>query len=274
VPTVITIHDAGALLHPGDFPREWRLYNRYVLPAVARRAQAIMTGTETARQDLVRHLGLREAQIVVAPYGVDDIYRRPVDPCRVAVWRKRLGDPPVLLFSGAPSPRKNLDAVLRILRDAAPGNALGQARLAISGASESAFPLYSRWLSERGLQDRVQWLGTVSRDDMPGLYAAVDALVYPSLYEGFGLPPLEAMSVGTPVIASRVSCLPEVLGDGALLVDPVNHRELGEAVRVVLEEPTVRHDILERGHKRAGQYTWESCAARTASVYRRIAGDA
>jgi glycosyltransferase involved in cell wall biosynthesis len=220
VPLVLTMHDASPFHYPTDFTAEWRVYSRLFLPLIARSASVILTGTQAMRADVSRHYRLSLRRIVVTPYGVDERYRQPLSEGAIASMREQMGSAnPTLLFSGAPLARKNLDLVLQALSNAA-GAPLSRARLAISGAAADDFPAYRDKIDALGLRERVTWLGRLPQDDLPLVYAAADVLVYPSFYEGFGFPPLEAMSVGTPVVASNASCLPEVLGDAALLVEP------------------------------------------------------
>src|SRR5262249_34534073 len=146
-----------------------------------------------------------------------------------APTRPRWG-PPRLLFAGAPIERKNLGLVLRAMASARAGSPLRDAELLISGATPVSFPSHASDIARLGLNCRVRWLGLLPREVMPSLYREVDLLLYPSLYEGFGLPPLEAMAAGTPVVASRAACLPETLGGAAVMVDPRDAEELGAAI--------------------------------------------
>ncbi|HLJ67468.1 MAG TPA: glycosyltransferase family 1 protein [Chloroflexota bacterium] len=272
-PFIITMHDAGAFRFPLDFNREWRAYNRFVLPALARRASAVIAGTEAARADLINYYGLAPERIVVTSYGVGERYRRPPRPDVMSRLRASLAnDRPLLLFCGGPSPRKNLDVALQAMAAAASGSALAAARLAISGASAEGYPAAVELIRRLGLNERVTWLGRIPAEEMPELYAVAGALVYPSIYEGFGLPPLEAMSIGTPVVASSIPPLREILGTAALLVDPRDPDALASALDTVLDQPEVRDRLAGRGKRRSAAYTWERCAAQTAEVYRKVVG--
>lgn len=273
VPLVITMHDAGAIRYPDDFPREWQLYNKHILPRIARRARAIITGTEASRVELARYYGISLNRIAVTRYGIDKRYHQNLDPGEIAREKARLANgAPLLLFPGAPVSRKNLDIVLRTIKDGRPESVLSLIRLAISGASEDQFPRYRDWIKGHGLSERVLWLGHVASDRMPLLYAAADAVIYPSFYEGFGLPPLEAMAVGTPVIASTASCLPEVLGHAALLVAPNDDQGFTEAAEEVLTRLDLRARMVAEGKIHAAQYTWARCAEETCDVYRSVLG--
>lgn len=275
VPFVVTMHDAASMRFPGDYPLEWRLYNRLVLPERARKARAVLVGTETSRRDLARYYRIKPARIHVTRYGIDDVYHRPLDASAVAGERTRFthGETtPLVLFSGAPVTRKNLDIVLRVMAEAPPEQRLAHARLLICGADREDFAHYGTWIAEHGLEERVRWLGRVPPERMPLLYAACDALVYPSFYEGFGLPPLEAMAAGTPVVASNAPCLPEVAGDAALLVDPTDDREFARAIEAVLTQPDLRARLISAGRRRAAAHTWARCADETVRVYRHALG--
>jgi glycosyltransferase involved in cell wall biosynthesis len=173
----------------------------------------------------------------------------------------------LLLFSGAPFRRKNLDVVLRAMSGAAEGSKLSEALLLISGATESGFEEYRASIAAGGLRQRVRWLGRVLHESMPALYGAVDMLVYPSVYEGFGLPPLEAMSVGTPVVAASASCLPDVLGDAALLVPPDDAQGFAHAMNSLLTNEALRQKMVAAGQARAATYTWERSARQTLEAY-------
>jgi glycosyltransferase involved in cell wall biosynthesis len=273
LPLVITMHDAASMRFPGDYPIEWRVFNRLFLPGAARRARAVITGTRTSRADLSRYYRIRRSRIYVTPYGIDDRYHSPIDAAAIARERSGLCGPagePLILFPSAPLARKNLDIVLRALAAAPPDSPLARARLAISGATESSFRAYVEMISRLGLHGRVAWLGRVDVDRMPLVFAAADLVVNPSLYEGFGLPPLEAMAVGTPVLASTAPCLPEVAGDSALLVDPNDLRGFIAAAEAVLTRPELRARLVSSGKQRAAAHTWERCAEETCRVYRRV----
>lgn len=269
VPCVITIYDAAGVRFPHDYSLEWRLYTRAVLPSIARHAARIITLSRAARDDIMSCYHLDPTRIAVTYAGVDDIYFAPIDPAKVDVERQRLGqEGPIILFAGAPLRRKNLDVVLQALAGAAPSMTLSQARLMITGASAATFSDYVRTIEGLRLTQRVTWLGQVATERMPALYAAADLLVYPSLYEGFGFPPLEAMATGTPVVAANRSSLPEVLGNAALMIDPTDGRAFAEAAEAALANLGLRARLIAAGRQRAEGYRWQRCAEETAAVYR------
>jgi glycosyltransferase involved in cell wall biosynthesis len=261
VPFVVTIHDAGARIAPADHPLEWRTYDRMFMPARLRAAAAVITGSEFARREVVEAYQLNPDQVFAIPYGLDSRYFQPQIQLR--------GDQGPILFPGAPVGRKNLDAVLRCIAVSS-DSGLGSVSLEISGASAQDFPVIAARIRDMGLEKRVRWLGQVPQDGMPELYANASVVVYPSLYEGFGFPPLEAMAVGTPVVASDRGSLPEVLDDAALLVDPTDDRALSEALESVLARPELRERLRRTGRERARTFTWEKCADGTVDLYRSV----
>jgi glycosyltransferase involved in cell wall biosynthesis len=264
-PLVVTAHDDGVSRYPGGHPLEWRLFTRHVLPRLARRAEAVITPSEFVRGELVTSWRLDPARVAAIPHGVSEAFAAPAGGRAASRARPRL------LFPGAPIERKNLGLVLDALASAAAGSPLRDAELVISSAEARSFPSQAAHVARLGLDERVRWLGVLPRQDVPALYREVDVLVYPSLYEGFGLPPLEAMAAGTPVVAARAACLPETLSDAAVLVDPHDAGALAAAVESLLTDTALRASMIAAGRARAATFTWERSAAATANVYRAVA---
>lgn len=261
-PLVLTVHDVSANQFPGDHTLEWRAYTRLFLADRARSAARVITGTEFSRREIVDQLGVRPERISVTPYGV------PAQFLSLPPSNKPVADPPLLLFPGAPTRRKNLELVLRALAESPPQSVLRRGRLVITGATADRFPAHATQIKEMGLDGRVEWRGKLPAGAMPPLVTGADLVVYPSLHEGFGFPALEAMAAGTPVIASNAGCLPEVLGDGALLVDPNRLDQFISAAESLLTNQDVRCDLVARGRARAARYSWARCADQTVDVYR------
>jgi glycosyltransferase involved in cell wall biosynthesis len=265
VPVVLTFHDDAVSRHPGGHPLEWQLFTRHALPRLLRRAAAVITPSEFVRAELLTDLRLDPERVVAVPHGVAPEFATGESPARAA-------GRPRLLFAGAPIERKNLGLVLAAMAAAPAGSPLAEAELLVSGAGPGSFPHHESEIARLGLGPRVRWLGVLRREAMPALYREVDVLVYPSLSEGFGLPPLEAMAAGTPVVAARASCLPETLGDAAVLVDPHDPADLAGAVEALLAGPELRARMVAAGRARAASFTWERCATATLEVYERVAG--
>jgi glycosyltransferase involved in cell wall biosynthesis len=263
VPFVVTVFDLSTRRFPGDHPLEWRGYERWLLPSRVRAAARVIAISDLTRQEVVRDYSVPAERVVTVYPGVDGRFFR-----QAGGSAKRSGVAPCMLFPGAPVARKNLELVLRAMAVAPLESALGRAHLQISGASAARFPEHVARITELGLSSRVSWLGQASSEEMAAAMAAADVCVYPSLYEGFGFPPLEAMASGTPVVASNVSCLPEILDDAALLIDPSQVTGFSDAVQAVLTDEQLRGRLIAAGRKHAAAFTWERCAQRTVDVYR------
>lgn len=256
VPLVVTVHDAAPRRFPRDHPLEWRLYDRQVMPGRLREAARVIAVSEFARLEVIDHYGLQPEKVVAIPNGIDDHFlRRGLDPERATDG--------LMLFPGGPIGRKNLDVVLRVM-----ASRLQNTTLEISGAAAGDFPHYGQMISSMGLESRVMWLGHVP--DMAEVIRRASVVVYPSLYEGFGLPPLEAMALGTPVVASNRGSLPEILDNAALLVDPEDDAAVAGAIESVLSKRELREQLRAAGMALAGTYTWDRCAERTLDVYRDV----
>jgi alpha-1,3-rhamnosyl/mannosyltransferase len=261
-PFVLTVHDTSTERYPEDHPLEWRTYTRLFLAERARAAARVITGTEHSRREIIDDLGVPAERVAVTPYGVAERFTQ------TSAARTATSDPPLLLFPGAPTRRKNLTLVLDAMASAPAGSALGRARLAITGATVERFPEPRDRIKSLGLEGRVDWRGKVPAGIMQDLIQSADLVVYPSFHEGFGFPALEAMAAGTPVLASNAACLPEVLGDGALLVDPSDVRAFIAAAETLLENSGRRLELITKGRARAAQFTWKRCAELTTQVYR------
>jgi glycosyltransferase involved in cell wall biosynthesis len=261
VPLVVTVFDLSTRRFPEDHPLEWRAYERLLLPKRLGSAARVIAISEVTRQDVIREYGVAPDRVVTVYPGVDERFF-------AAVPRRRAAGAPRLVFPGAPVARKNLGLVLRAMAGAGRASELAKATLEITGAAAGRFPDVVGIIDSLGLSKRVTWLGLLPLDELPGVLAAADAVVYPSLYEGFGFPPLEAMAAGTPVVASTASCLPEILDGAALLVDPGDVAAFSDAVESVLATPAVRRRLVEAGRRRASEFTWKRCAEKTLDVYR------
>lgn len=260
VPFVTTVFDLSTRRFPGDHPFEWRAYERWVMPSRAKAAARVIAISELTRQDVISTYAVKARRVVTIHPGVGAGFFQAGPPRRAAE--------PRLIFPGAPVARKNLDTVLSAMAAAPTGSFLSKACLQISGATADRFLDHASRIAALGLAGRVEWLGLVPVDEMPRVMASADVCVYPSLYEGFGFPPLESMASGTPVVASNASCLPEVLGDAALLVEPTDVKGFGEAVESVLSNIEVRARLVTAGREHVRDFTWERCAERTMDVYR------
>jgi glycosyltransferase involved in cell wall biosynthesis len=268
-PLVLTVHDVLPWRFPELFSRTNAARQKLLVSRAARRASRIMVGSEYTRREVVELLGVEPGRVAVAPLGVDRRFRRiDADPVALA---HRFGIPPgpFALWVGNPEPRKNLSTLLRafaLVRRRAP-----ECSLVLVGSERVADRETERELDLLG--STVIRPGFVTDEELVALYSATTCFVFPSLYEGFGLPPLEAMACGAPVVAADRTSVPEVVGDAAVLVDPSDPDALADAIeRVVLSPETATH-LRRVGQQRAREFTWDRCAERTVDAYRAALAD-
>ncbi|MGH7529240.1 MAG: glycosyltransferase family 4 protein [Gemmatimonadales bacterium] len=271
LPLVATIHDIMPLRFPELFRPWFRRYAALVMPRFARRARAVIAVSQATKDEIVHRLGVAPERITVIPHGVDAACgpRPPDDPTLPALRRRYDLPERYVLAVGSVEPRKNLPRVLeavRLLRDGSPAGARDVAF--VHCGPEGFRPAdVARVVHSLGLNGTARFLGYVPADDLRSLYAGARALVFPSLWEGFGLPVLEAMACGCPVITSNVSSLPEVAGGAAVLVDPQSVEAIAAALARVWVDDRHRDDLVRRGLAHAARFTWEAAARATAAVY-------
>ncbi len=270
--TVVTIHDLIPLRLPAYRGSLLvRAYTRLVA-ASARRANAIIADSECSQHDIVNHLGIDAARVHVV-YLAADVRYRPVDD---TVVRAKYALPEkYLLYLGGFDQRKNVRVIIEAFTHLPEFHARGY-RLALAGVrlgEDSAFfPSPQRIARQVGLpKEAIQYIGWVDEDDKPALYSGATAFLFPSLYEGFGLPPLEAMACGAPVVCSNASAMPEVVGDAALQVDPHDVSAWADAIHAVLTDAARRAAIRERGIAQSKKFSWDRAADETLAVYESVA---
>lgn len=252
---VATLHDANHLALPENYSPVHTLYYRLIVGPRSKRASALLTVSEFSRDELARHLGLTPYKLQVIAPGVDELYQPPTSSeAEDFIQRHRLPER-YLAAVGNTKAHKNLGLLAKI----APQLPIPIVLLAGKGAAR-----------ELGFPDSTVELTELPEQEMPLFYGAAQALLLPSRYEGFGLPALEAMAAGCPVVASNVSALPEVTGEAAVLVPPEDQRAWTEAVLRLLRDERLRRSLVEKGRERASRYTWDTCATRTLAVYRRV----
>lgn len=270
-PVVTTIHDLSVLRHPEWHPADRvRWYERELTASLPRSAHFISV-SEFTRREMVEILGLEPERITAIPLGARAAFvPRPAE--RVRAWLAERGWPATyLLFVGTMEPRKNVAGLLAAYARL-PSEHRRRFPLLIAGASGWGTRPLEAEIEAAGLADQVRTLGYVADEDLCWLYAGARALVWPTFYEGFGLPPLECMATGTPVITSNVASLPEVVGDAGLLVNAHDLEGFTEAMRRVLEDVDLAAELSRRGLARSEVFTWEQCAAEHAAIYRRYGG--
>ncbi|MCP4424064.1 MAG: glycosyltransferase family 4 protein, partial [Chloroflexi bacterium] len=264
-PTVVTVYDLSFMHFPEAFPAAQRLYLTSQTRHACRRASRVIAISESGRQDIRRFFGTPQERIDVVYPGVDGAYR-PLPLEDVVAFRRRQGLPErFILHVGTLQPRKNISTLIEAFSQTAPRDAA----LVLAGGKGWLFDEIFGQVKALGVQDRVRFTGYVPDEDLPLWYNAASLLVFPSLYEGFGMPVVEAMACGTPVAASDASSIPEAAGEAALLFNPQDVAELGDRIMAVLRDPYLAATMREKGLKQAQKFSWQRAGRETAVVYRK-----
>ena len=273
--SVVTFHDMTFFLYPHLHTFSKRLYFPQAIRLSARKADALIADSESTRQDAIRLLGIPPERIYTVPLGVSPAFHPVREAASLEAVRQRYSLPQhFILYVGLVEPRRILPGLLRAYQrlqehvrlqdgaDAAPLVIVGR----FGWNVEHVFEL----VDALGIKEMVHFSGYVPAQDLPIVYNLADVFVYPSLYEGFGLPPLEAMACGTPVITTAVSSLPEHVGEAGLLIPPQDEGALFQALLAVLQDPELRRQLSQKGPQRAALYSWNRTAQETLNVYRRV----
>ena len=268
--SVATVHDLGYLHFPGEHPPATRLLRRLSNRWSARRATRVVAISGATRDDLVHHEGVPTERISVVHHGKAPWFQPVKDRDQLAAVQAQYGlDRPYFLFVGTLQPRKNLERLLAAFDQFAATHP--EQLLALVGGIGWQTERLRQALASIQARDRVRLLGYVPDDELPPLYSGSLALAFPSLYEGFGLPALEAMACGAPVLTSSTSSMPEVVGKAGLLVDPQDTQAIAAGLARLADDPELRRTLGDRGQLRAGLFTWEHAAHETLAVLRAAA---
>jgi glycosyltransferase involved in cell wall biosynthesis len=269
--SVVTIHDCIHLMFPQYLPnRAAYAYARATMWAAARRSDRILTVSEASKRDILHFFNVPPEKIVVVYNAIDDHFRVTPPAEAVARVRERYQlDHKFVLYVGNIKPHKNLVRLIEAFADLRKAD-FDDLKLLIIGDEISRLPALRRAVHKHKLHKHVRFLGYLADDTLAVLYRLASAFVFPSLYEGFGLPPLEAMASGTPVVTSNVSSLPEVAGDAAVLVDPYDVDSIVEGLRRVLSDPALAAELGRRGQERAREFSWSRSVEKTRQVYQEL----
>jgi len=231
-----------------------------------KKAAAVIAVSHTTKRDLIQHLGIPEERISVVYEGIDHRVFKPAS--------RRLLDYPYLLFVGSEHPRKNFTGLLRAffkLKSERRFKDLKLLKVGKAGGPEADFRQHTlKVINELNIPRDVIFTDYVAEEDLPAYYSGAECFVLPSLYEGFGFPPLEAMACGCPVIVSNVASLPEVTGEAAIKVDPYHTYSLASALEVVLADDSLKRELVSKGLERARQFSWKKAARETMAVYQSV----
>lgn len=266
VKTVVTIHGCASTMLPPELhqqlPRRALLKYRYLL----KRVDAIITVSESSKRDIIETFRVPPKKITVIHNGLAEPFRRRA--FGQEQLQRPIGGRPFILSVCATIPKKNIVGALEALA-ILKSSGLPH-RLIHVGPKDWGYKLVRRHIELLGLERDVEFKGLVSTDELIQYYTNADALVFPSFHEGFGLPILEAMACGCPVITSNGHAMPEVAGDAALLVDPRDSAQMAEAIRQILIDETTRQELIEKGRRRAQSFSWARAAGEVIAVYQRL----
>jgi glycosyltransferase involved in cell wall biosynthesis len=270
-PSVVTIHDCIHLMFPQYLPnRLAHAYARMAITLASRRAKRVLTVSESSKRDILRFVDVPPDKIDVIYNAYDE--RFGVEPREEDVVRVReryqLHDE-FVLYAGNVKPHKNLERLIEafyLVRK----QGLDHLKLVLIGDEISKYAALRRAVHSHQLHKYVRFLGYLPEETLAVMYRLAAVFVFPSLYEGFGLPPLEAMASGTPVVTSNVSSLPEVAGDAAVLIDPYDPHSIADGIQRVLCDETLRRDLRAKGLVRAQQFSWEASVSRVREIYEQV----
>lgn len=272
---VVTVHDLIGMTFPNQMGWPSRFYWGRWLPACVRKADALIADSCETQKEIVRLLNVSESKVsVIYPSGHEGFYTFEPREALEGVKRRFGVRDRYFLTVGTLEPRKNMERVLqaffKFLEYGGTGNSY---QLVMVGLTEFAHGKYVRSLADSGLKnkDRVILTGYVQKEELNQLYSGSEALLFPSLCEGFGIPVLEAMAAGTPVLTSRTSSLPEVAGEAAYYVDPLSVDEISSGIRSLAENPSLRQDLIRKGFEQTKRFSWTKTAEETLTVYRKVA---
>jgi glycosyltransferase involved in cell wall biosynthesis len=270
-PFVVTVYDLTFIRYPQQLPLVRRLYLRLFTAFSCRQAQRVIAISQSTARDLVRRLGVPRSKIDLAIPGIDERFTR-LPEAVISEWREKKGLPKrFFLFVGTLEPRKNLPMLLRAFAKLSPQDRV-ECPLVVAGGKGWMTEEIDRAIADYGLSSTVNFVGFVSDDELPLYYNAAEAFVYPSLFEGWGMPVTEAMACGTPVLVSNVSSLPEAVGDAGLRLPPNDSEAWANALVRSIYDRRWRAEQGENARNRAKQFNWHSTARQTVTSYRKALG--
>ena len=272
--TLVTVHDLSFIRYPQCADAGLRAYLNKVVPRSVHRADLVLADSQSTKDDLVELLGVKPARIEVVYPGVEERFHPIEDQAHLEGVRKQYNLPPrFILGLGTLQPRKNFVRLIEAFADlrsfdvAQDKSAICDLHLVIVGGKGWLYEDIFAAVEQLGLEEKVIFPGFVADEHLPALYNLADLFVFPSFYEGFGLPPLEALACGRPVITSDASSLPEVVGEAGLMVEATDTGALAEAMKRVLEDNALQEEMTARGLEQAKKFTWEKAAAKLLSLY-------
>ncbi len=269
VPIVLTVYDLQALLHPDLCTPLNRINYRMMLPRSIRSAQGIITPSTSVARDIARLFPSSSERTTVIPLGINPAFRIIDSDKQAPVLKRHDIAEPFILFAGNMAPNKNLTALVRAFAIMKRSGALAH-KLVLAGRNKYQHRRIQRCIRNEGLSEEVICTGYVPESDLVALYNAADVFLFPSLYEGFGLPPLEAMACGTPVVCSDINGLNDTAGSAAMSADPRDPAAIAQAIRTLLADRHLHSEMTKKGLTHAKSFTWENARLQTEAFYEKI----
>lgn len=267
---ILTIHDLAFKLLPKTFKLPNRIYLNNIVPVSIKKADKIIAVSKNTKKDIIEQYNIPSDKITVIYNGINNDYK-VIDKSDIInkIKKKYNLSNEFILYLGTLEPRKNITNLIKAY-SLYKSKLNNEIKLVIAGGKGWLYEDVFSLVEEKQLEEDVVFTGYVDEEDIVPLYNAATLFVYPSLYEGFGLPPLEAMACGTPVITSNVSSLPEVVGDAAITVDPHNINKLSQAINRILDNENLQNEMIQKGIERSKKFTWEKTARETIKIYEKV----
>lgn len=265
--TITTVHDLVPVLF-SEAPFITKVRHRIIMPVLMRRIDKIIADSNSTKQDIISIFNIPEEKIKVIHLAADEQFKPLDNDIVIEIKQKYNVNFPFILYVGTLEPRKNITTLIKAFYELKKKNL--EHKLVIAGKKGWKYKEIFETINNLNLQNEVKFTGYVPDEDLPGLYNGADLFVYPSLYEGFGLPPLEAMACGIPVITSNTSSLPEVVGNAGIMVDPLDVNKFAYSINEVLTNGALNMELRKKGLERAKMFSWEKCARETLKVYEGI----
>ena len=263
-PIIITVHDIAYLRLPNLLNTTRKIYKKNILQLSIKKADIIVTDSYATKKDIIEYFGIREGKIRVIHLGVESRFR-PIN--NVEEFRLKNDLPSKMILNvGTLEPRKNIVSLIKAFKKLRE-KGLKDYKLVIAGEKGWLYEEIFKEVGHSDLKQEILFLGVARDEDLPMLYNCADIFVYPSLYEGFGLPPLEAMACGIPVITSNTSSLPEVIGDAGIMVDPTDVNSLCESMYILLKDKELWNRMRNMGLERSKLFSWDNTAEKILKVY-------
>lgn len=269
--SIVTIHDLTLSFYPGNKKHSilHRIGYALTLRAAVGKAKKIITISQNSKKDLIELLGTSEEKIEVIYQGVSDEFKKIDDPLRIkkTLEKYELAGSPFFLYTGVWRSHKNIPNMLKAFKEIR-GLAKDDVKLVITGKEDPYYPEVKDLPAELGIENSVIFTGLIDENELVDLYNAASIYVFPSLYEGFGLPPLEAMACGTPVAASEASSIPEVCGKGnAAFFNPKDYHDMAQVIHALYRDKSMQEELVRKGLIRAGEFSWQTMAELTHNLY-------